>query len=196
MASANGRKINWHQSRDIAKGISEKAFEHLVNPVGLQIAQVVEAAMRIDFIGRNAPLLLTAKLLYPADGYITVAVFPVSYEVPEGHSLITAAGRFGFRECGHKLLQIYDDRAYELLLPLVTQRNELAAKQSALYGVLNQQIEGKTAGAVRKAWPEATEIIDKVLGESSGVQLTQPLEQLLARFLPMLPAPQPETEGA
>lgn len=192
MATHNGRKINWRSASRIAELISNKAFEHLIGPLEKSIAEIAEPAMRCTVVGIHATALIEARVLLSWEASSSVEILPLSYELPE-RSGLTVLGHFGFIGAMYSTILIRDDYVYEKLLPLVTQRNELQTKRAELYNTIEQQIAGKTVSAVRKAWPEAAPLIDSVF--SPVPEITKPLEQLLARFLPMLPAPQAETEG-
>ena len=54
--------------------------------------------------------------------------------------------------------------------------------------MLQDQLEGRTTKQAIGAWPEAADIIAKI-AEVETSSFTRPLEVLLAKYMPMLPAP-------
>ena len=193
MATNNGRKINWNNADKLARAISNKAFEHLVDPVRKQMEELALSAFRIDFLGQNLPALIAANVVQSSDGSTNIEFRPYSYEIPEDGGIGVSAD-YGFTTgCWWETI-IRNDHVFEKLIPLQQQLQTLKNKRHSLKETIHQQVEGRTVKAVRTAWPEASSILNEMFGEPGG-EMTRPLEELLARFLPMLPAPQVETEG-
>jgi hypothetical protein len=79
---------------------------------------------------------------------------------------------------------------YDLLMEALEAQYTVLKKRSEFVDTVKQQIEGRTYTKIIKAWPELEEIIRAtvVIDEAQG-SITTPFENLLARFLPALPAP-------
>lgn len=180
------KKINWHRARDIAEAISKKAFEHLTAPLEQQLEAHAKSLVQATFSEEMLALLFKTKVLDRTENNARVEILPHTYEVPEGHELSLSCA-IGFRTNTYHELTLYSTEYYELMLPIQKQYHELTAKRNELYETLKGQVEGKTVKAAVAAWPEAAPIIYKVMAIDEPTPMTQPLEVLLARFLPMLP---------
>ena len=187
----SSKKITWHYSRTISEAIANKAFEHLINPVEIPmkaIAKQVVANTKLDW-----EVLKAHSLVGDTTGSeIAVDILPASYTVPDGHE-ITVRIAHPYNIHRYDNMRFFGDEAYDQLIELQKTHNVFIEKREALRVEIHAQIEGKTVNAVCKAWPEAEQIIKRVMGIGEGSNLTRPLEDLLKRFLPMLPAP--ATEG-
>lgn len=180
-------KISKYQAQEIARLISHKAFEHLIKPY-----QAHQHQLAIEVYG---------EFLKIFDGYID--------KLEECHLIskskrvsITVKNKAG-QECniqtigeytcyeknGWGALEILNDAYYDLVVNVTSEINKLNHKRYELEKAIQAQCQGKSPASVMKAWPEAGEILTSVMGSIEGGSLTAPLESLLARFLPMLPAP-------
>lgn len=66
--------------------------------------------------------------------------------------------------------------------PLYERRNDMLA-------ALCEQIEGRSTKVVMETWPEAAHIVAEVMDLRMPAPMIRPLDALLSKFLPMLPAP-------
>lgn len=183
----SSKKITWRFSRSIAERIANKAFEHLIDPIEApmkDIARKVIDEANIDWKTLHEHKIVTESL----GSAVAVDILPHSYTVPEGHEIVVWV-EYPYNTHRYDNMRFFDDAAYDQLIDLQKRRNALVEKREALNTEIIAQIEGKTVNVVCKAWPEAEQIIKLTMGIGDGVSITRPLEDLLKRFLPMLPAP-------
>jgi hypothetical protein len=72
---------------------------------------------------------------------------------------------------------------------LLAAAQPLREKHAALVEELTNALEGQSATRAMKEWPEAAAIIADYFGLAMPQPLPKPLEALLARHMPLLPAP-------
>lgn len=185
------KRIKYYESRDIARKIANKAFEHLINPLEQKMKALAEDATETElmFLG-GRERLVAAQLLHKSDGELSVAVRHPDRS--DDTSDIYVKVQIGLGKYGYDAFALVSSSLYDALQPLNEDLLPLLSKHAALFEELHSQLEGKSMVQAIKAWPEAESIIREALGDTSGKPMVQPLEQLLARFLPMLPAPQTE----
>lgn len=184
------KKIKWHEAREIGRKISNKAFEHLTAPLEVKRNAVAGLCYQavLDNIGCPAGVLKAAGFAEETNmvqidltnnyGNQTT----ISYSVSEDRARIIRPSGY------HAELKLSHDELYDKYMDVEVLLNPLEQKRDALMSELQSQVEGKTATQAMKNWPEAADIIADVLQLGSPA-MTVPLEQLLARFLPALPAP-------
>ena len=90
----------------------------------------------------------------------------------------------------YNCLSIQDAGMYARAHEVRQKRERLAVAQGQLREELRSQLLGKTTKQAIEAWPEAAKIISDVAEVGTEGSITKPLEALLARFIPALPAPQ------
>jgi hypothetical protein len=187
-------KITSREAWSIAAKISDKAFEHLLDPVNKKLNTLGKEAYEkiIEGIGGES---VAKKLVVYGLAYSTRSVdinvvdanneILVTYTV-ENETLIKSNYHH------YNKMKLVDGPLYDKIIELDQERDKLLAKCSSLRNTLEHQITGKSTKTVVKAWPEAEEIVNNYFGQVSDTTLVTPLETLLARFLPMLPAPAPQ----
>lgn len=183
------KKINWRMADSIANRIADKAFEHLINPkqkmleaVGAEAFDVLKQHIdigllrRFNIVDSNSNMRLKVKCT--ADGSDDSAVL-IQFEAEDG---------FSTYHC--ETPTVTDDGLWQRARDLAGELDVLRRKRNSLYIELKSQLEGKTTNMAIKAWPEATEIIAQIANVKPASDMTTPLETLLAKYLPMLAAPQ------
>lgn len=191
------KKIKHYEARNIADLIADKAFEHLVTPLRKKLNEMAESVYRTMFEKHNFEELRELGIMQK-NNRVLITVRPVNASCDsddvtvwlgnaddENETYLTPASW----HC-HSLVW-RDDRVSDLMRETSEQLRPFTIRRNALQEELLRQLEGKTVTQALKAWPEAAQFITQVCG-GSCVPMTIPLEQLLAKFLLMLPAPQPE----
>ena len=181
------KNITSYEASDIARQIAKKAFEHLL----------AEPYQKLNYAGglaydRLYEVMGTTPQKMLAAGFggnsNTVRINVTNLDGQEQsveyrkEDVVQALGYYPAKLC--------DDAMFDLITEAKLLTNPLEAKRAELEGELRSQLIGKSAATAKKAWPEAAEFIDAHFCITTGTPMTQPLEELLARFLPMLPAPQ------
>lgn len=176
---------------EIAEEISKKAFEHLIpqherkldalaidgyryvlSKVGVTedlVKKMAEAGLvwlsnviRVDFVdahGNEVTVVVTTE--NDEDKYLSYS-----------HSITVQNSAFYDEVVGIRAV----------LDPLHRQRNDL---REAIY----DQIAGRSTKEVMAEWPEAAHIVAEIMKLAPPPPMIRPLDALLSKFLPMLPAP-------
>ena len=191
-------KINANQAENIGYKIAEKAFEHLMDPIDKALSDVGQEAYDKFAAQVDVALLIKFHLLNEVSGIHSMAVIVTNAEEANVRNQL----RINFKNSqplagnapGYEEIMIYDPELFERGQNLQSRWNELHNKRSALRHEVVGQCRGKNPATLVKAWPEAEDIIREVITDMpaniSGVSV--PLENLLAKFLPMLAAPKGE----
>ncbi len=184
----SSKKINYSHADSIATLIANKAFEHLINPLKSQLEAVAKKYVLADIeaFGGMRRLIDAGFFRANENGTLIVYFHQTTSGEAEHHCVDL---KLGLVFQGWNDYRIINDDAFKELVPIIEQFEPLKLKRSSLQNTLQQQLEGKTVKQALSAWPEASQFINQVMGVNDKVEMTQPLEQLLARFLPMLPAP-------
>jgi hypothetical protein len=184
-------KLNSWEAQNIARKIAEKAFEHVIGPINEKINEHLREAYRVQMIALGtSPELLAEVGLGELSDEITVSVV-----IGENRWNEIVKGNTGeFIRWSTYRADFYfkaesDTPAYATFC---AERAPFRVQQNALQQELQTQLQGKSIKAVMKAWPEAARF---VAGEfridiSTPAEMTKPLETILAKYLPMLAAPQ------
>lgn len=184
-------RINRWDASKIAGKISELAFAHLYAPIQAKrvaIAQQAYDAITIKLcLNDNETLRMfkqygvidlkdstTIKITCPSDD--------IEVELTSNSCNMIGTDRWSS-------LTFESQELFDQLSELDKALQPLEEKRSDLRAEIAEQIEGKSPATVLKNWPEAAEIITEVTGYKSKKAIVVPLSDLLARFLPMLPAP-------
>lgn len=182
------KKINRYLAIDIAGKIANKAFEHLLVPAEAALEAFSKRAVAQLVEEVDVPALLRYRVVSPSDVSQHLAV-GLSSDGSED-SDIRISGYTGFTSSYWHCPRIVNDALYAEMLPTYEHVNNLRRKQSDLSEQLHRELEGKTTSQAMKAWPEAADLIAEVSGcNNPNHGFTTPLESLLMKFLPMLPAP-------
>ena len=181
------RKIGQQLADAIAKAIVDKAFEHLIPAAKKAVEAVaVEAYSKID-----------AEIdLYRACEYglvrenESIAVVSIRTDDEKQSQLLTlVANHKGFRTAGWDEMRLVDNGVYARAKAAHENLDRLCSQKNQLSKELRLQLIGKTTKQALEAWPEAAEIITSVAALDETDDFVKPLETLLAKFLPALPAP-------
>jgi hypothetical protein len=187
-------KIKYYEASDIGNRIADKAFAHLVTPLEDKLNIFLKGrydALVRDVIGgdRIAELVKAGVLLDNGGAFLKFVGQKEDFtEYLKGDLVVSPAGY-------SNAFIIDDEVAFEAYVTLVTPLRALRHKRALLVDELKSQCEGKSAKAVMKAWPEAAQIVADffhITVDGKDTSMTSPLEQLLAKFMPMLPAPTPQ----
>lgn len=180
-------KINNCGARRIAENISNAAFAHLITPITEQINALLRTAYHAHMRKDVAAFLVERGLASQIDAVEVVVRYGTGttteiirgdtgeFTVPIGHS-----NQFKFLTAAEtpEYAQLHEARA-----PLIQ-------KRGALRNELSEQIVGKSASKVMKTWPEAAPFVANYFDlDTTAHEMTTPLDALLAKYLPMLPAP-------
>lgn len=183
-------KINSWEAGNIAKVIAAKAFEHLLKSYEDNIASFATQCyldhVRDLGLADKREQFIAAKLIAEVEhANIVFSDGDNSWnELISGELL--APDRY------YNTWTITDPAKVSAYRELNEARAPLVRKREALITELTAQMENKSANSVIKAWPEAAPFVADYF-QIKKVPLSTPLETLLAKFLPMLPAPQGAT---
>lgn len=181
------RKIGQKLADDIAQAIADKAFEHLI-PAAQKRA---EAISRLAYA--KLASLFDLEALYKTEvcgkgGTCSIRVRPEGD--PSDANIAYAnisADVFWFRTWTAPIID--DTSIHEQLVEVRAELARLSQKYTDLRRELRAQLLGKTTKQAVEAWPEAAGIIADVADLDETGAFVKPLETLLAKFLPALPAP-------
>lgn len=188
MASRSS-KIRYHDAGRIADAIAEKAFEHLTKPLEAEQQKLGWAAYQAMFkeLGTSPQMLLRAGF---AEGRTEQQLSILNSSGQEACITLVSENEFAAPSSwGNSEMRHQDDDMFERANDLAIRLAPYYTARGKLRDELKNQIEDKTVNTVLKNWPEASAIILQLLDIESKPDMTVPLEQLLARFLPALPAP-------
>ena len=180
------RKINYKLANQLATTIADKAFEHLLGPAG----EALQAVAREAYAKIEATLdLRAAAKIGLADQTQSVAL-DIRSSVAGRSDIVVCTGQPGYTTCGWRHIELIDDELYARAAEASACVQTLYKSRFELVRELQAQLAGKTTKQALEAWPEAAEIIVKVANlDGASDSFTKPLEVLLAKFLPALPAP-------
>ena len=183
------KKIGKELATSIATAIADKAFEHLLPPAEAALQAIAnEAYDRID-AEVDFGKLAGYGFAYKAVDGCTVAIRIVADK--DNYLNIAAYGRpWGFSTYHYAFIE--DAGLYARALEAERRLASLMERRNQLHRELCAQLLGKTTKQAIEAWPEAAEIITDTAGIDVECSIVKPLEALLARFIPALPAPQGE----
>ena len=185
------KKISHNLASNIARRIAEKAFEHLIAPLEKQMEIFGKEGyfLLIDGIDIN---LLKERGIVCNEGPLVFKVRKPSDESED--SAIALQCDTGWRAYGWATPTLIDLSFWERVVVVSEKLKGYVSKRFAFQSELRIQLEGKSSAAATKAWPEAAFIIAEECGYDPR-PMTVPLEELLMKFLPMLPAPKIEEEN-
>ena len=181
------RKIGQELARNIALAIANKAFEHLLPQA--QAECVVIANEAYDHIDAELDFAKMAEygFAYRASNggaqKIRIVADRNNYV-----NLTTSERPWGLST--YNCLSLTDAGMYARAHEASQKRERLAVAHRQLRDELQSQLLGQTTKQAIEAWPEAAEIIADIAEVGTESPITKPLEALLARFIPALPAPQ------
>ena len=182
------RKIGQVLARNIASAIADKAFEHLLPQAQAECKAIADEAYdRIDteldfakmaeygfaYRASNGGAQRSIRIVADRDNYVDLT----TSERPWGLSI-------------YNCLSLTDAGMYARAHEASQKRARLAVAHRQLRDELQSQLLGQTTKQAIEAWPEAAEIIADIAEVGTESPITKPLEALLARFIPALPAPQ------
>ena len=182
------RKIGQELARNIASAIADKAFEHLLPQAQAECQAIADEAYdRID-ADLNFAKMAEYGLAYRASNSGTTRWIRIVAD-RDNYIDLTTSPRLWVLST-YNCLSIQDAGMYARAREANRKRVSLSVAQQQLREELQSQLLGKTTKQAIEAWPEAAEIIADIAEVGTESQITKPLEALLARFIPALPAPQ------
>lgn len=184
----SSKKISKNAAYTISGRIANKAFEHLIPALEEQVKQLgIEASTKIH-AQIDASLLRSMNIIRGDDDTMRIWVYLRAEDIGNESRKVNLDGP-GWSSSSWNAVSLVDADLAARASAVVERLEDLRKKRKALTQKLYEQCIGKTVKAALAAWPEAADIISDV----TDVPLTQgfvsPLENLLAKFLPMLPAP-------
>ena len=182
------RKIGQELARDIASAIADKAFEHLLPQAQAECRAIADEAY--DRIDAELSFAKMAEygFAYRASNGGTSKVIRIVADRDNYVDLTTSDRPWGLST--YNCLYIEDAGLYARAKESRQKRERLAVAHKQLRDELQSQLLGQTTKQAIEAWPEAAEIIADIAEVGTESPITKPLEALLARFIPALPAPQ------
>lgn len=184
-------KISNREAANIAGKIADKAFEHLIEPAEARLQGVLgEAYWKIAGNWDQATIESLAKhcVLHTGDSieiYVHDSKHGANFNL-KGDGLVSSGG-YGYD------LTVSDADLLDKLQELSNELKQLRVKRNNLEFELVKQIVGRTAKSVIENWPEAEAFVkDEFPEKSVDKPVMTPLETLLGKFIPALPAPQSE----
>ena len=182
------RKIGQELARNIASAIADKAFEHLLPQAQAECRAIADEAYdRID-ADLNFAKMAEYGFAYRASNGGAQKSIRIVADRNNYVDLTTSDRPWGLST--YNCLSIQDAGMYARAHEARQKHARLAAARRQLYEELQSQLLGKTTKQAIEAWPEAAEIIADIAEVGTESPITKPLEALLARFIPALPAPQ------
>lgn len=183
------KKIKWHEARNIGQKIARKAFAHILDPLEAEYKRAAQGVYNFTLaeIGLTPARLMELGLCTDGSS-VTITLsngngneIEVHYDAPDKELKV-------IRPYGYNGFNIESETLYHQMVSILSRLKPFTDKRDALADELQSQVDGKTVTQAMKNWPEAADIIADIM--QVGVPaMTIPLEQLLARFLPALPAP-------
>lgn len=183
-------KLNSWEAQNIARSISEKAFDHVIGPIDNKINELLRAgyANTLSSLGVSSSILAEHGIGELADKIsVEIKIDGRTYkeQIKGDTNEFISVGRY----CRDFVFVESEITAEYIELRL--ERAPFRTQQNALANELSKQMTGRSAKAVMKAWPEAANFIAAYFNIVSPIsEMTSPLEVLLAKYLPMLAAPQ------
>ena len=181
------RKIGQELARNIASAIADKAFEHLLPQAQAECRAIADEAYdRID-ADLNFAKMAEYGFAYRVSG-CAQRIIRIVADRDNYADLKTSARPWVLST--YNCLYVEDAGLYARAREARQNRERLAVAQRQLREELQSQLLGQTTKQAIEAWPEAAEIIADIAEVGTESPITKPLEALLARFIPALPAPQ------
>lgn len=177
--------VKYYSATRIADLIAGKAFEHLIDPIEAQIQSIVRPLIEKEDLPKLAKMGFI-NVGIDGDNNLPINVYPDSYTIADDEEIAT---KYVGDYHTYRVINLHDDATYEALQPLAAALKELEGQKQRMREAIRIQVEGRTVKKVCEAWPEAADIVCKVMEVDKTTAMTAPLEALLARFLPALPAP-------
>jgi cobalamin biosynthesis Mg chelatase CobN len=184
------RKINQDEAKRIANRISRKAFAHLIDPLEQQVHSIFKSAYDVATVFYDVATLrsLLAADVIRMEKTASVTLLSghnrIDYQIFAENEIIISS-KYGEFE-------VQDSMRYEMAIDLLKELRLREKRRKELYMELQGQILGKSAKAVISAWPEVKEIVEQMFNVCGASGIESPLEVVLGRFLPALPAPTQE----
>lgn len=184
------RKIGQELACNIALAIADKAFEHLLPQA--RAACVAIANEAYDHIDAELDFAKMAEygLAYRAQNGGAQRIIRIVADRNNYVDLTTSERPWG--PGTYTCLSLTDAGMYARAHEASQKRERLAVAHRQLREELRGQLLGKTTKQAIEAWPEAAKIISGVAEIDGECSIVKPLEALLARFIPALPAPSPQ----
>lgn len=200
-----------HKARFLGSKIASKAMEHVIKPLETERRIRAELAYREAWKRNGISDKSLDRLMLSTEGEgrrnyyeccISFGSDRVEYPdywhaerqiaIGVDVSEINTEGRKGLERFPFHKFIIHDQDLIEKFRKSNGAYVQAMAQLHGLRDEMIRQIDGKTVKEVCEAWPEAAEIVCQEMNTPYGVptnQITTPLSQLLAKFLPALPAP-------
>jgi hypothetical protein len=181
----SSKKLKYYEILEVASAIANKAFEHLIEPLEKERNYIAGQVYERVFTDRG----VTPEQIRPFRGTDNVAY--ATLDNGKGESVIVtyrAEGLVNLSHYGSDKLTVVDEQLFDIYRAAEEAIEPFTGKRYDLDMTLRNQMEGKTVNQIIKAWPEAAPFMTKWLTPTAN--MTVPLENLLARFLPALPAPE------
>lgn len=184
----SSKKISRDNSYTISSKIAEKAFEHLITPLQQQLKELgVEAAKALN-AQLDVAQLRQLNIIGEENEDMTIWVYADESHFSQDNRRVTLKGT-GWSTSYWYAPRIVDADLHARAFAAAERLGQLCRQRTALEHELRNQCYGKTVKAALAAWPEAADIISKIVDVPLTEGFVSPLESLLAKFLPMLPAP-------
>lgn len=180
------RKISYQLAREIGAAIAHKAFEHLRPAVEDQLQAVMQEAYQQAEAQLDFTAMKNFNIVEETDN-VRLAVRPMNGADSE---IKYSTGKPGYQMVASSwaTMTVYDDELFARADVLNNRLKDMHQRAYNMARELQGQLEGRTTKQAIEAWPEAADIIAKTAGVETS-SFTRPLEVLLAKYMPMLPAP-------
>ena len=182
------KKIDRYDANNISEAMANAAFKHLLVPYHEQADKFALQAYQSLTAGLPLDLMVERGFARRHIAKISVGVQNTS---GESQYLMTTKDIDHVTHTSYGAMELVDSALYDAVEALTGMYAHYFEQRNSLRNEIAKQIEGKSAHSVLKNWPEAAPFLQARFGDLQTSGMTVPLEQLLARFLPMLPAPQP-----
>ncbi len=197
-------KIKSDEARRLAEQIASRAFKHINDPFYKAEKELAAEAydMFYDMISDKADKMVelgfarrVKTVVIDVNDGVTTDTLTLRHEQPEDNierdddDDDDAPGMLIFPQGWNSNITLADSDLYERIQEMNNKWKPYKEQERALVKSLREQIEGKSANALKKVWPEATQLINEHFNLLGPVPCTQPLEKLLGKFLLALPAP-------
>lgn len=184
----SSKKISRDNSYLISSSIAKKAFEHLINPLQQQLTELGAEAAKALNAQLDVAQLRKLNIIGEETENMSIWVYADESPFPQDNRKVILKGE-GWVNFYWYTPRIVDADLHARASVVAERLDQLGRQRTALENELRNQCYGKTVKAALTAWPEAADIISKIVDVPMTEGFVSPLESLFAKFLPMLPAP-------
>lgn len=190
----NRNGCHWGKAADVAEAITKKAMEHLFKPLKDEEHAIAEEAYQLAL---KKCKLTDEQLRQMVACNIVDFSMNITVEIRDKNGNETNVETHNMDEKvqyidsgWRRTTVVTNDDLYSRAVDFKERWNDLHAKATDMKDAVMAQVNNRSTKEVFADWPEAVPIVAKVMEiELDRPALLKPLEMLLAKFMPALPAP-------